>query len=117
MSHSNLTHWIEDADARAICRDAAFLAGVEQKQYLHLGTMIAKVAEWWNPTSPKTCCRCTTSQAPISPVTLARNCRVARRQRLEQRPVADRAARAACSRGGRVAVGPSTKEAVHAEQD
>jgi hypothetical protein len=48
MTHSNLTDWIEDADAREICRDAAFLTGVEQKQYFHLGAVIAKVAEWWN---------------------------------------------------------------------
>jgi hypothetical protein len=50
MSHNNLTHWIEDADARDFCRDATFLAGVEQKQRLHLGTMIATIAEWWHHT-------------------------------------------------------------------
>jgi hypothetical protein len=48
MAQSNLTHWTEDADAREICRDAAFFAGVEQKQHLHLGGFIAKVADWWN---------------------------------------------------------------------
>ena len=48
MSHSNLTHWIEDADAREICRDATFLAGVEQEHYLHLRAVITKVADWWH---------------------------------------------------------------------
>lgn len=47
MSHSSLTHWIEDADAREICRDAAFLTNVQQHQHLHLGTVIAKIAGWW----------------------------------------------------------------------
>ena len=46
MNH--LSHWIEDADAREICRDAAFLTGVEQNHYLHLGAVITKVAEWWH---------------------------------------------------------------------
>jgi len=53
MSHSNLTHWIEEAEAREICRDAAFLAGVEQKQYLHLGSIVSKVAEWWHHDIPE----------------------------------------------------------------
>jgi hypothetical protein len=48
MSQTHLTHWIEDADARELCRDAAFLTGVEQKHYLHLGAVITKVAEWWH---------------------------------------------------------------------
>jgi len=47
MSHSKLTQWIEDADAREICRDAAFFAAVEQQQYIHLGAIVAKVAELW----------------------------------------------------------------------
>jgi hypothetical protein len=54
MSHSNLTHWIEDADAREICRDATFLTGVEQKQYLHLGAVIAKVSDWWHHSTTET---------------------------------------------------------------
>ena len=48
MAHSNLTQWIEDAEAREISRDAAFLARVEEKQYLHLGEIVAKVAGWWH---------------------------------------------------------------------
>jgi hypothetical protein len=60
MLHSNLTHWIEDADAREICRDAVFQTGIQQKQYLHLGAVIAKVSEWWHHTSPKTYYPCTT---------------------------------------------------------
>ena len=48
MSQTHLTNWIEDADARGICRDAAFLTGVEQKHYLHLGAVITRVTEWWH---------------------------------------------------------------------
>ena len=50
MAHSNLTQWIEDAEAREIRRDAAFLVRVQQKQYLHLGEIVAKVAGWWHLT-------------------------------------------------------------------
>jgi hypothetical protein len=46
MSH--MSHWIEDAEARQICRDAAFLTHIEQKQYVHLGAIVAKVAELWH---------------------------------------------------------------------
>jgi hypothetical protein len=48
MSHSNLTHWIEDAEAREFCRDAVFLTGVEEKQHLHLGSIITTIAGWWH---------------------------------------------------------------------
>jgi hypothetical protein len=48
MSHSKLTHWIEDAEAREFCRDATLLMGVEEKQHLHLGTMVATISEWWH---------------------------------------------------------------------
>jgi hypothetical protein len=48
MSHSHLTDWIEDRDAREICQDVAFAIEPEQKQYLHLGSTIAKVAAWWH---------------------------------------------------------------------
>jgi hypothetical protein len=47
MSHSNLTQWIEQAEAREVCRGAAFLAGVEENQHLHLGSVIATISEWW----------------------------------------------------------------------
>ena len=56
MSHSNLTRWIEDAEAREFCRDAAFWAGVEEKQHLHLGEIIATIAEWWHHNVPKEAC-------------------------------------------------------------
>ena len=48
MSQSHLTHWIEDADARELCRDATFLTGVEQQHCLHLGAAIIRIAEWWH---------------------------------------------------------------------
>ena len=48
MLHSNLTHWIEDRDGRETCRDAAFVIADDEKQYLHLGATIARVAEWWH---------------------------------------------------------------------
>lgn len=48
MSRSNLTYWIEDADAREISRDATFEMGDQQKQYLHLGAIIIKVTECWH---------------------------------------------------------------------
>ena len=48
MSHSHLTDWIEDRDAREICRDVTFASAPQQKQFLHLGATIAKVATWWH---------------------------------------------------------------------
>jgi hypothetical protein len=48
MSQSHMTTWIEDAEAREIRRDVTFLTGVEEKQHIHLGTIISKVTEWWN---------------------------------------------------------------------
>jgi hypothetical protein len=53
MSHSNLTHWIEDAEAREVCRDAGFLRGIEEKQNLHLGAIIATIAGWWHQHATK----------------------------------------------------------------
>jgi len=53
MSYSNLTHWIEDAEAREFCRDAVFLARVEEKQHLHLGAIVAIVSEWWHHKATK----------------------------------------------------------------
>jgi hypothetical protein len=48
MSHSNLTRWIEDADARR-CSDAAAFdrsGGVTESHYLDLGAKIAKLPSW-----------------------------------------------------------------------
>jgi hypothetical protein len=53
MLHSNLTHWIEDAEAREFCRDAVLLARVEEKQRLHLGTIAATISEWWHQSATK----------------------------------------------------------------
>jgi hypothetical protein len=48
MAHSNLTRWIEDADARK-CSDAATFdrsGGVTESHYLDLGAKIAKLPSW-----------------------------------------------------------------------
>jgi hypothetical protein len=50
MTHSHMTHWIEDAEAREVilqgCRFQVVLP--EESQYLHLGSTIAKVSAWWH---------------------------------------------------------------------
>jgi hypothetical protein len=48
MSRNKLTHWIEDAEERDFCRDAVFLMGVQEKQALHLGAIVATIAGWWH---------------------------------------------------------------------
>jgi hypothetical protein len=48
LSHRNLTHWIEDAEAREFCRDAVFLMGVEEREHLYPGAIVATVAKWWH---------------------------------------------------------------------
>ena len=60
MSHSNLTRWIEDADARRCYEAASFDrdAGATETHYLDLGVKIAKLPSWlWhsvNRTPPAT---------------------------------------------------------------
>jgi len=48
MTHSNLTRWIEDADARKCYETARFDqgAGVAETHYLELGAKIAKLPSW-----------------------------------------------------------------------
>ena len=49
--HSNLTRWIEDADAREVfLQDASMREPqkVSQHQYLHLGLTIKRVFAWWH---------------------------------------------------------------------
>jgi hypothetical protein len=45
MSHSNLTRWIEDAEARQVFETAMVGRGwaVTERHYLHLGTAVATV--------------------------------------------------------------------------
>jgi hypothetical protein len=48
MSHSNMTRWIEDAEARRFNKAAMFARGnVRESRYLHLGETIAKVPSWF----------------------------------------------------------------------
>jgi hypothetical protein len=44
MTHTNLTRWIEDADARHIVESATFDRDIGESHYLHLGEAIAKVS-------------------------------------------------------------------------
>jgi hypothetical protein len=47
MSHSNMTRWIEDAEARKFNEAAMFARGnVRESHSLHLGKTIAKVPSW-----------------------------------------------------------------------
>ena len=49
MMHSNLTRWIEDADAREVFLQSATMhepRRVNQHQYIHLGQTIKKVFSW-----------------------------------------------------------------------
>jgi hypothetical protein len=48
MSNSNLTRWIEDAEARQVLETAMVGRGwvVSERHYLHLGATIAKVPCW-----------------------------------------------------------------------
>jgi hypothetical protein len=49
MSHSRLTSWIEDAEAREVALQGAMLRRVPEigpSQYFHLGSIIAKVSAW-----------------------------------------------------------------------
>jgi hypothetical protein len=48
MSHSNLTRWIENAEARQVLETAQVGRGwsVNESHFLHLGEMIAKVPFW-----------------------------------------------------------------------
>ena len=51
MMHSNLTRWIEDADAREVFLQSATMPEpqrVSQHQYIHLGQTIKKVFSWWH---------------------------------------------------------------------
>ena len=51
MMHSNLTRWIEDADAKAVFLQSATMQEpqrVSQNQYIHPGHTIKKVFAWWH---------------------------------------------------------------------
>jgi hypothetical protein len=51
MIHSNLTRWIEDADAREVFLQSASMREpreVSQHQHIHLGQSIKKVFAWWH---------------------------------------------------------------------
>jgi len=51
MMHSNLTRWIEDADAREVFLQSATVhepQRVSQHQYIHLGQTIKKVFSRWH---------------------------------------------------------------------
>ena len=51
MMHSNLTRWIEDADARDVFLQSATVhepQKVSQHQYIHLGETIKKVFARWH---------------------------------------------------------------------
>jgi len=51
MMHSNLTRWIEDADAKAVFLQSATMQEpqrVSQNQYIHLGQTIKKIFSWWH---------------------------------------------------------------------
>ena len=51
MIHSNLTRWIEDADAREVFLQSASMREpqkVSQHQYIHLGQTIKKVFARWH---------------------------------------------------------------------
>jgi hypothetical protein len=55
MTHSHMTHWIEDVEARQVilqrCRFQVVLP--EESRHLHLGSAIAKVSAWWHHYSPR----------------------------------------------------------------
>jgi hypothetical protein len=54
MTHSNLTRWIEDADARKCYEAASFDrdASVAETHYVELGAKIAKLPSWlWRSVS------------------------------------------------------------------
>ena len=51
MMHSNLTRWIEDADARDVFLETTTAhesQRVGEHQYIHLGHTIKKVVSWWH---------------------------------------------------------------------
>ena len=62
MMHSNLTRWIEDADAREVFLQSASMrepqkvsapplaerSSASQHQHIHLGQTIKKVFAWWH---------------------------------------------------------------------
>ena len=52
MMHSNLTRWIEDADARnALLQGEMKVCQFQenaQKQCIHLGPAVKAVASWWH---------------------------------------------------------------------
>ena len=48
MSYSHLTRWIEDAEEREIRQRALFSLGSSESQYLHLGSTIARISDWWH---------------------------------------------------------------------
>jgi hypothetical protein len=63
MTHSNLTRWIEDADARKCYEAASFDrdASVAETHYVELGAKIAKLPSWlWRSVSrePQTAVAC-----------------------------------------------------------
>jgi hypothetical protein len=47
MSHSSLTRWIEDADARRFSEAARFDHGIADTHFLHLGNAIANLPSWF----------------------------------------------------------------------
>jgi hypothetical protein len=44
MTHTNLTRWIEDADARHVLENAMVVRSIGESHFLHLGETIAKVS-------------------------------------------------------------------------
>ena len=51
MMHSNLTRWIEDADAKEVLLQGAMIYQFQEsteRQYMHVGPTIKAVASWWH---------------------------------------------------------------------
>ncbi len=50
MMHSNLTRWIEDADAKEVLLQDVMIYQSQkvQSQYIRLGPAIKAVASWWH---------------------------------------------------------------------
>jgi hypothetical protein len=44
MTHTHLTRWIEDAEARHVLENAMVGRNIEESHYLHLGGAIANVS-------------------------------------------------------------------------
>jgi hypothetical protein len=48
MTHSKLTRWVEDADAREVLLEGAMIHQFQEntRQYIHLGSTIKTIASW-----------------------------------------------------------------------